>query len=302
VSTELMIVAALAAGGAVYFSIEWIGSILRRRNLTYLERTALEVDATAYRDSRTSLKDRLRILVREVGWNNDLFVPLVAITFVYLLVASALRLGGLGPATAPAVALPLAALAVRQIIATLKVRRRRTFNRQLVQALELLAGQMEAGNGVQRALEMLTPTMADPLRSEFEAALEATVASKDLVEALRDVGTRYPSRALNLFIAALDIERNTAGQLGRPVREAANLLRNEFELTAELKAETAQQRMAAWVMVLGIGGISAMLLLGLDRSAFATPVGLGALGLASANFVFGITRIMGMIRSIEGGL
>ena len=298
----MLIVAALAAGGAVYFTVEWIASVLRRSNLTYLERTALEVDAESERGDRVSLKDRAADLAGKAGWHSELFVPLAAVTFVYLLCAAALRITGLSSAASAAVALPVAVLVVRTIIKTLQTRRHRKFNQQLVQALELLAGQLESGNGVQRSLEMLTPTMADPLRSEFETALESIVASKDLVEAMRDIQTRYPSRALQLFIAALDIERNTAGQLGRPIREAASLLRSEFELTAELKAETAQQKMAAWVMVLGIGGICAMLLLGLDRSAFATPVGLTAIGVGAANFVFGIARIGSMIRSIEGGV
>jgi Flp pilus assembly protein TadB len=300
-SEQLLIVGALAAGGAVYFTIEWIGALLDRRSLTYLERTALEVDAVSDRSGRPGVRGRLVAAASQAGWNGDLSVPLAAVTFLYLLCAAALRLAGLDVFAATAVALPVAAAAVRQFGRTLHTRRQRTFNHQLVQALELLAGQMEAGNGVQRSLEMLVPTMSDPLRSEFEGALEATVASKDLVEALRDIQVRYPSRALKLFIAALDIERNTAGQLGRPVREAANLLRGEFELTAELKAETAQQKMAAWVMVLGITGISGALLLGLDRSAFATPLGVVALSVAAANFAFGIFRIVSMIRAIEGG-
>lgn len=296
-----MILGAVAAGGAVYFVIEWIGALLDRRNLTYLERTALEVDEVSDRSGR-SIAQRIAEAAAGVGWYGDISVPLAAVTFAYLLCAALLRLIGLGPTAAGAVALPFAVLAVRQGMQALVGRRRKAFNRQLVQGLELLAGQMEAGNGVQRSLEVLVPTMPDPLRGEFEAALEATVASKDLVEALRDIQSRYPSRALSLFIAALDIERNTAGQLGRPVREAANLLRGEFELTAELKAETAQQKMAAWVMVLGIGAITVALLLGLDRSSFATPVGIIALCVAAANFVFGIFRIGSMIRKVEGGV
>jgi tight adherence protein B len=299
-NTTLAAIAAIAGAATVYFAVEWVAATVRRRNMTYLERTALDVEDDA-RDSRSAFTPLWRIL-DEFGWYGDPALPVLGVAAVYLAVAAALKTVGVGGLVGTLVALPVSVGVVRQLLGTLRRRRQRQFNRQLVQALELLAGQMEAGNGVQRSLEMMTPSLPDPLRSEFETALEATVASKDLVDALRDVGGRYPSKALALFITALDIERMTSGQLGRPVREAADLMRREFELSGELSAETAQQKLAAIVMVLGITGICAALIAGLDTEAFTSPLGFTLLAVGGANFVFGIHRVAKMLRSIEGGV
>lgn len=293
------LIAALAAAGAVYFSIEWFSATIRRRNMTYLERTALDVaEESGDRPSRLA---PLQNILDEFGWYGDPTIPVLSAAALYLGVAAALATLGIGRGPATLIALPASVLVVRQVLASLRRRRQRQFNIQLVQALELLAGQMEAGNGVQRSLEMMTPSLPDPLRGEFETALEATVASKDLVEALRDIGRRYPSKALRLFIAALDIEKITSGQLGRPIREAADLMRREFELSNELSAETVQQKMAAIVMVLGISAICGALITGLDPAAFLSPFGLTLIGLGTLNFIFGIWRVSRMLSSIKGG-
>lgn len=293
------LIAALAAAGAVYFSIEWLTASLRRRNMTYLERTALDVEEEASRAAGSS--GPVRRMLDEFGWHGDPSLPLLGVAAAYLGIVSLLAAFGVERVLATVFALPTSFLIARQTLAVMRRRKQRQFNLQLVQALELLAGQMEAGNGVQRALEMMTPSLPDPLRGEFENALEATVASKDLVEALRDIGRRYPSKALSLFVTALDIEKMTAGQLGRPVREAANLMRREFELSNELSAETSQQKIAAIVMVLGISAICGALIVGLDPESFFNPFGLTLLAFGGANFVFGIWRVSRMLASIKGG-
>lgn len=297
-NSYIPILAALSAAGAVYFTVEWFTALARRRNMTYLERTALDVEAESSDSSKPNLFDRV---LKDLGWTSDPAFPLLAIAALYLLLASALSALGMSGFFAAAIALPSSFAAARIVMRTYRRKQQQQFNMQLVQALELLAGQMEAGNGVQRSIEMMTPSLPDPLRGEFEGALEATVASKDLIEALRDVRTRYPSKALDLFIAALDIEKITAGQLGRPVREAAELLRKDFELVGEISAETAQQKLAAIVMILGVGAISVALIAGLETEVFTTPLGLILLTVGGANFMFGIYRVSKMLSSIQGG-
>ncbi len=298
-----IIIATLLGSGALYFAVTWATSRWETRARTNLERRQRQIDA-AHRE-RVTLSARASAIAVRWGWTGDLSIPLVGLLFVYTAAAAALSVLGLSGWTAVALALPVASLVVAWVTATAAERRRNAFNRQLVQALDLLVAQLKAGSSPQLALERVVPNLPDPLRSEFDQALARRRATMNLSEAVASIAKRYPSRAMSMLVAALRIDEEGRGaKMALALEQAAATVRRDFELRSESDAEIAQERMQFFGIVGIVTTIALMLILrGSDsqREALMSPMGFSMLAVAAGNFVFGILRVLKMLEKAKGG-
>ena len=199
--------------------------------------------------------------------------------------------------------LPLCVGVVFLVVSRVASRRQLAFQRQLMPALGMLAAQIEAGNGAERALEQILPALEDPLGAELAAALSSTV-TMELVPALEEVARRYPSRAFTLFLAALEVDRLQGGALAPALREASAMLQRQFELSQEAQAEVSQAKMEFYA-VGGIVGIIAMTLLSSGdpnvRGAYFSSTGLLGIGVAAVLVLTGIWRASRILKIAKGG-
>lgn len=293
----------LATGGAAFFLVRGVQMRIGYRSMSQLEATRVEVEAARARSERQSLAARLMGKVHALGYDGDLFPFAAGMAFCYLAVAAALAMTGIGYTIAYLAALPVSGAGVALLVRYASSRRRKRFNAQLVEMLELVAGQIEGGTGSQRALALVVPNMAEPLRSEMSAVLDTEMVTRDLIGAMRSLEERYPSRAFSLFISALEIDRADGHAIGPALRQAAQLLNDDFQLRAEAVAEVAQQRGEFLVILAVLGGLAAYMMLSGDQTrveAYTSPIGLGALGLSGANVAFGVYRMLTMLRKLQG--
>lgn len=298
---NILIVLALA--GTIFFTILGFQTHSRVRRMSQIDVKRAELEEALAREERKGPKDRLLISLRQNGYDGDLFPFIAGISFLYITLLIALRLLGAPYTVGALIALPASGMVVWTGAGWAARTRRARFNQQLVELLELLAGQIESGNGAQKALQSVVPNMQEPLHSEMTQVLNAQVASKDLIGSMRDLGERYPSRAMSMFIAALEIDQAEGQAIGPALHQAADLLRRDFSLAAEARSEISQTK-GEFFAVLGIlGAISAQLLLSGDaasRAAYTSPLGLAALTIAGANVAFGIWRFLRILRVIKG--
>lgn len=294
----LTTLAALAAAGAAYFLGNWL--VLRRRlaAMTTIEKAQERIAADRAHDDKVPRRERIRLWMAAHGYRGDLTIPLVALGFLYLVAGVALRVAGMSSTVAGLGAMPIAALLGYGLLTRHAGKRRAQFNAQLIQALEMLAGQMEAGYGTQRALDMVAPNLADPLRSEFRAALDASQADNDLVGAFERLGERYPSRAFDMFLAALRIDRERGGRLAPALRKAAAIAERQQALISEARSELAQSKQTVVGVGVIVGGAVVFILTrghAVLWDAYLSPVGLIALPILTVNYLWGMWRCWSML-------
>lgn len=299
-----MFLLVLAVAGTVFFLVRALQSLTYYKSLGQLEAKRVELEAARERADRPSLATQVRARVLAVGYDGDLFPFAAALAFLYLGVVVALTMTSLPLWVSYLVGLPVSFLVVFAITKSAAGRKKKKFNAQLVELLELLAGQIEGGTGAQRALTLVVPTMQEPLRGEMSHVLDVQMATKDLIGAMRELAERYPSRAFGLFISALEIDRADGHAIGPALRQAAALLNGDFQLRSEAVAEIAQQR-GEFFIILGIlGALGAYMIFGGDTdrmSAYTSPAGLTALALSLTNVGVGVWRMLNVLRKLEGG-
>lgn len=299
----IYLVLAISAGFLVYCTYGWIVSRRALRHMTAIEKANARIEEAKLKDEKLPRKERLRLWLLRRGYRGDLTPFFAAVTFGYIVIALVMRLIGASDIIAVAVALPVTFAAVLWGLTYLAARRKRIFNQQLMQALTLVAAQVQAGNGAHRALEQVIPSLQDPLRSELSAAMDATVASKDLVRAMKDLEEKYPSRAFSMFIAALEIDQAKGGRLEPALRQAASTLQRDFELSQEAVAEISQTRSEFFSVIAIIGFVCfSMFTSGGEttQAAYFSFVGIVAVGLGLANFALGVWRASRIFSNVKG--
>jgi Flp pilus assembly protein TadB len=299
----LIIVAALATGAAAYFLLMTV--LLRRmykKGMTFTERSIAETAERERRDGRRSLLERLDTFLYQRGYGVEPLPVLVIGGLVYLIIAGVVRGFGLPLAASIIIGAPAAAFVGLGIVRVADTRRRRAFNAQLVSALSLVASQLESGNSPARAFEIVTPSLSQPLRGEFQRVLQAAEV-EDFADAVGRLKERYPSRSVDLLVAALRFNKRTGGSLAPIIREAAGVMQRELELGQEATAEIAQVRGEFFGIIGIIVLIMISLLSGADeefRKQLLSPFGVITLVVFSANFLWGIKRALNKFSQARG--
>jgi len=294
---------AAAVGASAYFLVSYA---LTRASYRKVSRIDLAYMAIREAEAKQgfNLKDRLVERLRLAGWSGGLAPIVTATGFLYAACVVAVSVVGVDQNLAIVVGVPLCIGVVYLVVLRISLKRQLAFQRQLMPALSMLAAQIESGNGAERSLEQILPSLEDPLGEELHNALAATV-TMDLVAALREVERRYPSRAFMLFLAALEIDQMQGGALAPALREASAMLQRQFELMQEAQAELAQAKMEFYG-VLGIVTFIAIPLLTSDdptvRSAYYSPTGITVLLLVSLLAAGGVWRAMLIFRKAKRGL
>lgn len=299
----LTLVALLAVTGASFFLIRAVQMQIGYRSMGRIETQRAEMEAARARAERLTIAQRMRAAMDAVGYDGDIFPFAAGLAFLYLALVTALAAFGVPYWVAYISALPVAGTAVWVIAKWAATQRRTKFNEQLVDMLEMVAGQIEGGTGALRAMNLVAGTLPEPIRSEMIATLDESRASKDLIGAMRRLSERYPSRALSLYIAALEIDQNEGHSIGPAIRQAAEDLHSDFQLRSEANAEISQQRGEFFIILGVMGAIAGYMMFGGDGDrveAYNSPVGFALILAGLANVGWGIWRVMRMLNTIKG--
>lgn len=299
----ILLLLAVAVGGFAYFVTMWTLYRVSLRNATATERYAYQVESDREDAESKSLKARFVERFAAAGWTGSIAPVLLATAFLYTIVVVVFSLTAIPEIAAIILGLPTCVALTLLILNRIQARRRRLFQAQLMQALGMLASQIEAGNGPQRALEQIIPSLENPLGAEFAEAVASTVVVKDLVEAIRPVAERYPSRAMTLFVAALEVDRLQGGSLAPTLRQAQSMLARSYELAEETAAEISQAKSEFYAIVGIVLFMAFGLLTGGDestRSSYFSPTGMVVLGVGFANFGLGIFRSLRIFSKVKG--
>ena len=160
---------------------------------------------------------------------------------LYLRVGSVMLAAALG-----AIVIPLPWLYVLRRRAS----RFRKFEEQLPEAIDLLCSALRAGHSLMTAVGFIGQEAREPLSGEFNICFKEQNFGVDFRTALMNLGTRMAVQDLQIFIAAVLIQKESGGNLAEVLEKVAQTSRERFRLRKQIQVHTAQGRMTGWILAL----------------------------------------------------
>jgi tight adherence protein B len=199
---------------------------------------------------------------------------------------------------AAAAGLLAAPLLAAQVLRHRVVRRRRAFEAQLPDALNLVASSLSAGHTFLRAIQMMCQESGPPLSEEFAQVVAETRLGGTVVDAVERMAGRLQIRDMDMVVQAIRIQQSVGGRLADLLRTLADVIRARGEIRREVQVLTAEGRMSAYVLA-GLVPFIFMVIRFLNPH-YLQPLyhgwGLGLLVGCAASVAVGMAVILRMVR------
>lgn len=251
--------------------------------LTYAAIRAIQAGTEAYArqcDEQTSQQFADMFLfipprrILEITW----IAAGVLFLVVFLLTGSFLSLSGALRGLALGIGCGFLVLALpKRVLAFLKTRRIRRFNEQLVEALMTMSNALRSGASILQAFEHIVKEGQNPIAQEFSFFLQQTRVGVKFEEALDNMERRVSSEDLTLMVRAIEIARQTGGNLTEVFEKIAATIRERMRIQERIRTLTAQGRMQGLIvgaMPVALGGVMFFLDPEMMVSFFTSAVGI----------------------------
>jgi tight adherence protein B len=137
-----------------------------------------------------------------------------------------------------------------KILLTMKKRHRlKKFEKQLPEALGLMARSLKAGHSFPSSIQLVSEEMANPIGLEFFKTFKEYNYGMDFNEVMLNLHRRNQLPDLKFFITAILIQRETGGNLVELLEKIAALIRERFKLVNQIQAMTAEGRLSGIILI-----------------------------------------------------
>jgi tight adherence protein B len=183
--------------------------------------------------------------VADIGVKPGDFVALVAVIALVVGLVG-LFLGGLLLALIMA---SVVCLVARFHVQRKRNKRRHAFSDQLPDVLQLVTTSLRSGYSISQALDSVAEEAEEPARSEFAHVLTETRLGRDLSESLRAVAVRMDNIDLDWVVGAIDINRDTGGNLSETLGQVSSTVRERQRMQRQVLTLTSEGRLSARILV-----------------------------------------------------
>ncbi len=191
---------------------------------------------------------RLQLLLRQAGL--QMGVPALLLGSLILALFGFL-LGWM--ASLPALLLGLSALGAGTIpLLVVAYKRRQRFSKfeeLFPDALDLLARAVRAGHAFTTGFELIATEMPEPVAEEFRITYDQQNLGLPMKEALQNMIERVPGGDVRLFVTALQIQRESGGNLAEILDNLSLVIRERFKLYRHIKTSTAEGRISLYFLM-----------------------------------------------------
>jgi tight adherence protein B len=170
---------------------------------------------------------------------------------------------------------------------------------QLPDILDLIAGSLRTGWGIQQALDLVVSEIDEPARTEFARAQAETRLGLPVEEALHRMAERVGSDDLRWTVAAVAIQREVGGNLAEVLNTVGKTIRERAELKRQVRALTAEGRFSAVVLTILPFAVFVMLFVVNPEyiaMMLGTPIGLLMLGGGALLLLVGVVWLNRVVR------
>ena len=136
------------------------------------------------------------------------------------------------------------------VLVIMKRKRIAKFERQLPDALDLVARSLKAGHAFSSGMKMASDEFDDPLGTEFGKTLDEINFGVGVPDALKNLAERIDCPDLNFFVISVLIQRETGGNLAEIIENIGQLIRERFKLQGMVRALSAEGRLSAIILVI----------------------------------------------------
>ncbi len=198
--------------------------------------------------------------ILEIAWTTAIAVFVV----FFFLTGNFRSLGGFAKGLAIGGIMGMAALSLpKRILAFMKNRRLQRFNDQLVDSLMTMSNALRSGSSILQAFEHIVRQNLNPISLEFGHFLQQTRVGVKMEDALSNLDKRVNSEDLTLMIAAIEIARQTGGNLTEVFERISATIRERIRIQGRIQMLTAQGRMQG-IVVGAMPILLALAMFGLD--------------------------------------
>lgn len=127
-------------------------------------------------------------------------------------------------------------------------KQRKKFDEQLPDAVNLITRGLQAGHPVPVAFALVAKELPDPIGSEFGNAIDQINFGRDRAAALRDIAKRYPNPEFMFFIAAMEMQRESGGNLVGILDNLVKVIRERSNMKKKALAVSAEGRLTAIIV------------------------------------------------------
>lgn len=173
----------------------------------------------------------------------------------YLLFAGAVTFVGVvlaffvgGPFFA-ALMLVLTPIGLMLFLNLLVARRRRKFDEQVPDTLQMFAGGLRAGHSLLRSVDAAAQENEAPMMEELNRVVNETRIGRDLGESLTEVARRTANDDFGAIARAIDIHREVGGDLAQVLDHVGETIRDRNQIRGQIRALSAEGKMSAVVLM-----------------------------------------------------
>jgi tight adherence protein B len=130
-----------------------------------------------------------------------------------------------------------------------KKKRMEKFERQLPEALELVARALKAGHAFTGGLKLVAEEFGDPVGVEFGKTVDEINFGMAVPDALMNLTQRVECEDLKFFVVAVIVQRETGGNLADIFDSLGRLIRERFKFQGRVRVLSAEGKMSATVLV-----------------------------------------------------
>jgi tight adherence protein B len=215
---------------------------------TLLKKNSLDKSSMQESLDKFRLLDHLQTLINRAAltWKLSTFIMVSA-----LFGLSGLLIGMVGWGMGAGFAGGILALLIPYKFLVYKGKKRlQKFEKQLPEALDLLARGLRAGHAFPQGLKQVATEIPDPLGTEFLITYSEFSHGVDFNTAMLSLSKRVGLRDLSFFTTAVLIQRETGGNLTDILEKIATLIRERFQLRNQVQALTSEGRFSGIILML----------------------------------------------------
>jgi len=138
----------------------------------------------------------------------------------------------------------------RMVFSVLAERRRKKFERQLGETLQMMAGSLRAGYSLPQAIATVAQEAEEPTSSEFTRVTNEVRVGRALTESLDDVAVRMRNEDFYWVTQAIGINREVGGNLAEVLDNVSATIRGRSEIKRQVASLAADGKLSAIILML----------------------------------------------------
>jgi tight adherence protein B len=129
-------------------------------------------------------------------------------------------------------------------------RRAGQFVDQMVDGLTLMSNGLRSGLSIPQSFKLVADNMSNPISQEFDLILSQIALGTSIEECLNDLATRIPYPDVQMFVTAVNILKDTGGNVAETFDTIAKTIRERIKIEKKIAAVTAQGVMQGTIITI----------------------------------------------------